>query len=47
MAFTDIYRKQVELLVATIPHVTQEACFALKGGRAFNWFNTKNWTMSG
>lgn len=32
MAFTDIYRKQVELLVTTIPHVAQEACFALKGG---------------
>lgn len=38
MAFTDIYRKQVELLVRTIPHVAQEACFALKGGTAINLF---------
>lgn len=38
MAFTDIYRKQVELLVRTIPHVAQEKCFALKGGTAINLF---------
>lgn len=34
MAFTDIYHKQVELLVRTIPTVTNEKCFALKGGTA-------------
>jgi len=38
MAFSDTYRKQVELLVRTIPHVAQEACFALKGGTAINLF---------
>lgn len=38
MAFTDTYRKQVELLVATIPFVAEEACFALKGGTAINLF---------
>jgi predicted nucleotidyltransferase component of viral defense system len=38
MAFTDIYRKQVELLVATIPFVAEEKCFALKGGTAINLF---------
>jgi predicted nucleotidyltransferase component of viral defense system len=38
MAFTDIYRKQVELLVRTIPFVAEENCFALKGGTAINLF---------
>lgn len=38
MAFSDLYRKQVELLVRTIPHVALEACFALKGGTAINLF---------
>lgn len=38
MAFTDIYRKQVELLVRTIPYVAVEKCFALKGGTAINLF---------
>jgi predicted nucleotidyltransferase component of viral defense system len=38
MAFNDLYRKQVELLVRTIPPVAQEACFALKGGTAINLF---------
>lgn len=38
MAFTDIYRKQVELLVRAIPHVAEETCFALKGGTAINLF---------
>jgi hypothetical protein len=36
MAFSDTYRKQVELHVRTIPHVAQEACFVLKGGTAIN-----------
>lgn len=38
MPFTDIYRKQVELLVQTLPHVAEEECFALKGGTAINLF---------
>lgn len=28
MAFSDIYRKQVSLLVRTLPHVAEEPCFA-------------------
>jgi Nucleotidyl transferase AbiEii toxin, Type IV TA system len=38
MAFADLYRKQVELLVRTLPHAEQEECFALKGGTAINLF---------
>lgn len=38
MAFSDIYRKQVTLLVRTLPYVSQEECFALKGGTAINLF---------
>jgi predicted nucleotidyltransferase component of viral defense system len=38
MAFIDVYRKQVELLVRSIPLVAQEECFALKGGTAINLF---------
>ena len=38
MAFHDIYRRQVELLVRTLPHVAEEECFALKGGTAINLF---------
>lgn len=38
MAFSDIYRKQAELLVRILPHVAQEECFALKGGTAINLF---------
>jgi len=38
MPFTDIYRKQVELLVQSIPPVAKEQCFALKGGTAINLF---------
>jgi predicted nucleotidyltransferase component of viral defense system len=38
MPFTDIYRKQVELLVQSIPQVAEEECFALKGGTAINLF---------
>jgi hypothetical protein len=32
------YFKQVELMLKTIPHVTAETCFALKGGTAINLF---------
>ncbi len=33
-----IYEDQVRLLVAALPFVAQEACFALKGGTAINLF---------
>ena len=36
MVFREIYRKQAELLVHTLPHVAEEACFALKGGTPRN-----------
>ena len=32
------YRKQVALLVRTVPRVAPETCFALKGGTAINLF---------
>ena len=32
------YRRQVALLVRTLPHIAQEKCFALKGGTAINLF---------
>jgi len=38
MAYSDTYRKQVELLIQTLPHVANEDCFALKGGTAINLF---------
>lgn len=38
MAFRDIYREQVELLIRTLLHVAEENCFALKGGTAINLF---------
>jgi len=38
MAFSNIYRKQVELLIRTLPYVAKESCFALKGGTAINLF---------
>jgi predicted nucleotidyltransferase component of viral defense system len=38
MAFAEPYRRQVELLVRTLPAVATEACFALKGGTAINLF---------
>jgi hypothetical protein len=34
MAYSDTYRKQVQLLIQTLPHVAGEDCFALKGGTA-------------
>src|SRR5260370_17406699 len=36
MAFHETYRKQVALLVRTLPLIAEEACFALKVGRAIN-----------
>ena len=38
MAFSDIYLKQVNLLIRTLPHIAKEQCFALKGGTAINLF---------
>lgn len=38
MAFAEIYRRQVALLIRVLPFVTEEACFALKGGTAINLF---------
>jgi len=34
MPFGEVYRRQVQLLVRTLPLVAQEECFALKGGTA-------------
>ena len=38
MSVDERYRRQVELLVRTLPHVAQERCFALKGETAINLF---------
>ena len=38
MPFSDIHRRQVQLLVRALPLVAQEECFALKGGTAINLF---------
>ena len=38
MAFSDLYRKQVDLLVRTLSYVAEQSCFALKGGTAINLF---------
>lgn len=38
MAFADIYKRQVALLIRVLPLVTEEECFALKGGTAINLF---------
>lgn len=38
MAFADIYRRQVALLIRIVPLVAGEDCFALKGGTAINLF---------
>jgi predicted nucleotidyltransferase component of viral defense system len=38
MAFAESYRRQVALLLQTLPHVAVEDCFALKGGTAINLF---------
>lgn len=34
----DTYKKQVELLLKTLPEVAKETCFALHGGTAINLF---------
>jgi Nucleotidyl transferase AbiEii toxin, Type IV TA system len=38
MAFSDIYQRQVALLLKILPAVSTEVCFALKGGTAINLF---------
>jgi predicted nucleotidyltransferase component of viral defense system len=38
MAFADVYKRQVALLMRVLPPVTEEVCFALKGGTAINLF---------
>lgn len=38
MPVDEIYRKQAELLIRSIPLVATETCFALKGGTAINLF---------
>ena len=38
MAFREIYRRQVALLVRVLPFIAKEPCFALKGGTAINLF---------
>jgi hypothetical protein len=38
MPISDLYRRQAEFLVKTIPFVARETCFALKGGTAINLF---------
>jgi predicted nucleotidyltransferase component of viral defense system len=38
MAYADIYRRQVTLLMRLLPLVAKEQCFALKGGTAINLF---------
>jgi predicted nucleotidyltransferase component of viral defense system len=38
MAFAEIHRRQVTLLIRTLPLVAEEKCFALKGGTAINLF---------
>ncbi len=38
MALSPTFSKQVQLLVAALPQVSKEECFALKGGTAINLF---------
>jgi predicted nucleotidyltransferase component of viral defense system len=38
MPFADVYRRQVTLLIRTLPLVAEEQVFALKGGTAINLF---------
>ena len=38
MAFREIYRRQVALLIRVLPFIAEETCFALKGGTAINLF---------
>lgn len=38
MPYRDLYERQVTLLIRVLPHVAEEAVFALKGGTAINLF---------
>jgi hypothetical protein len=38
MPLSEVYRRQVALLVRTLPSIAVEDCFALKGGTAINLF---------
>ncbi len=38
MAISETYRQQVQLLIQILPFVSEEECFALKGGTAINLF---------
>jgi predicted nucleotidyltransferase component of viral defense system len=38
LAFSEVCRKQVELLIRILPFIAKEDCFALKGGTAINLF---------
>jgi predicted nucleotidyltransferase component of viral defense system len=38
MAINENFRRQVELLLRTVPSIAKETCFALKGGTAINLF---------
>ena len=38
MAFSEIYERQVQLLLQLLPLIAMEDCFALKGGTAINLF---------
>jgi len=38
LAFREVYRKQVELLIKILPFIAEEDCFALKGWTAINLF---------
>ena len=39
MAFGDVYRDQVALLIRVLPYIAAEDCLALKGGTAINLFH--------
>ena len=39
MALAESFRRQVDLLLRTIPFIAKETCFALKGGTAINLFH--------
>ncbi len=38
MPISEVYRKQVSLLVQALPYIARETDFALKGGTAINLF---------
>ncbi len=40
MDLRDSYARQVKLLMAALPYVAKESCFALKGGTAINFLDS-------